>query len=168
LSAPDVDAFAEILNRIAPSIPQHDYAALYTLAHGSPGHAITLYQENGLKWYEGWITAMHPGASGDVRQKFADSAGQVKSPNGWASILHGWRMAIERITLHGHQAETTPIFRKEPELLAAIAERLTIRQCQQWAEAGNQLIWQTETFHLDKRQTLRLLIDPAQLDMMAA
>ena len=42
------------------------------------------------------------------------------------------------------------------------------RQRAEWLEQGNRLIRETETFHLDKRQSIRLLIDPAQLDMMAA
>jgi DNA polymerase III subunit delta' len=42
LSTPDDNAFAKILGQIAPSIETHEYAALYALAQGSPGHAITL------------------------------------------------------------------------------------------------------------------------------
>jgi DNA polymerase-3 subunit delta' len=168
LTAPDADAFAEILSTIAPQIESHEYAALYGLAHGSPGQAITLYQEQGLKWYEGWLNAMTPGASGDTRQKFADSASFVKSPAGWAAIIHGWRTALERISLYPHYDADRAIFRKEPELIASIAASMNPRQCAEWIEKGNRLIHETETFHLDKRQTLRLLIDPAQLDMMAA
>ncbi len=168
LTAPDSDSFAEILGTIAPQIETHEYAALYGLAHGSPGRAITLHQEQGLKWYEGWLTAMVPGASGETRQKFADSAAFVKSPNGWAAILHGWRTAMERISLYPHYDADRAIFRREPELLAAIAAQLDPRQRAEWVEKGNRLIRETETFHLDKRQTLRLLIDPQQLDMMAA
>ena len=168
LNTPDADAFAEILGTIAPTIETLEYAALYGLAHGSPGHAITLYQEQGLKYYEGWLSAMAPDASGETRQKFADSAAQVKSPGGWAAILHGWRTALTRISLYPHYDADRAIFRREPELLAAINAHMNPRECAQWVEKGNRLIHETETFHLDKRQTLRLLIDPAQLDMMAA
>ena len=168
MNAPDVDAFAEVLSTIAPTIESHEYTALYGLAHGSPGQAITLYQEQGLKWYESWLTAMAPDASGDIRQKFADSAAQVKSVNGWAAVLHGWRTALARISLYPHYDANTAIFRREPALLASIAATMNPRECAQWMEKGRRLIHETETFHLDKRQTLRLLIDPQQLDMMAA
>ena len=168
LASPDEDAFGKIVSAIAPSIESHEYTALYGLSRGSPGLAITLYQEQGLKWYEGWLIAMAPDASGDVRQKFADSASFVKSVGGWAAILHGWRTALERISMYPHYDADRAIFRREPELLAAICANLNPRQRAEWMEKGRRLIHETETFHLDKRQTLRLLIDPAQLDMMAA
>ncbi len=168
MNAPDADAFAEILNRIAPDIPGHEYAALYALSYGSPGHAITLFQEEGLKWYEGWLKAMQPGASHAERQKFADAVGYVKSPAGWAAIIHAWHVAMQRLTLFPHYDANAPILRREGELLAAIAAQVPPRARAAWVEKGNALIAQTETFHLDKRQTIRLLADPAQLEMVAA
>ncbi|MES2983565.1 MAG: DNA polymerase III subunit delta' [Pseudomonadota bacterium] len=167
LTAPDATAFADTLNQIAPSIASHDYAALYALSHGSPGHAITLYKEEGLGWYEGWLAAMQPGASAATRQKFCDSAGGLKSPQGWATVMHGWQMAMQRLSLYPHQ-DPTPIFRREAEMLAAVAGINTPSQLQAWVENGNRLIHQTETFNLDKRHSIRLLADPTQLDMLAA
>ena len=167
LSAPDEAAFAEILNHIAPSIEVHQHAALYALAGGSAGHAITLYAEDGLKWYEGWLKAMQPTATAEARQKFADSAVAVKSPAAWAAIIHAWRTAMHRISLHPH-APNGQILRREEELIAAIAERLSPAQRADWVEQGNQLIAQTETYNLDKRYTIRMLADAGQLDRLAA
>lgn len=168
LSAPDDAAFSQILGNIAPTIETHEYAALYALAHGSPGHAITLYAHEGSKWYEGWLNAMMPNASTEVRQRFADSTALVKAPATWATIMHGWRVAMARICMYPYHADAAPIFRREGEMIAAIAERLLPEQRHAWLAAGNQLITQTETFHLDKRQSIRLLISPEQLDMLAA
>ena len=168
LAAPNTQDFSEILSRIAPTIEQHDYAALYALSHGSPGHAITLYQENGVGWYEGWLNAMQPHAAPELRQKFSDSVGSQKSPASWDAVMHGWHMAMQRLTLHPHYASHQPIFSKEGALLAAIAEATPPALREQWMEAGRRLIHETETFHLDKRQTIRLLADPLHLDRLAA
>lgn len=169
LQPPGREAFAEILSRIAPAIASHDYTALYALAQGSPGHAITLYQEEGLKWYEGWLSAMQPDVSADIRQKFADSAAQVKAPGTAAVIMDCWRLAMQRLHLHPHlQVEESPIFRRESAMLASIADRISIPARAAWLAAGNRLIAETETFHLDRRMTIRLLCTPAQLDILAA
>ena len=168
LNTPDSAAFSQILGHIAPSIETHEYAALYVLAQGSPGHAITLYEEEGLKWYEGWLAAMMLGASAETRQKFADSVALTKAPATWAVIMHGWRLAMQRLSLHPHGNNDAPIFRREAEMLAAIAEHLNTEARAAWLEAGNTLIAQTETFHLDKRQSIRLLMSPVQLEMLSA
>ncbi|MFZ4541436.1 MAG: DNA polymerase III subunit delta' [Rickettsiales bacterium] len=168
LTAPDEQAFSEILSHIAPSIEIHEYAALYALSGGSPGYAITLFQEEGLKWYEGWLKAMHPAATAEARQKFADSASALKSPSGWAAIIHGWRTAMHRLSLYPNYASNQPILRKEDELLSAITESMRQPQRTAWLEQGTKLIRETETFNLDKRYTIRLLTTPAQLDMLAS
>lgn len=168
LHAPNAMQFSEILSELAPSIPQHDYTALYGLAYGSPGHAMTLYQENGLKWYEGWLNAMQPTATADARQRFADSAGAVKSPGGWDAIIHSWGVAMQRLSLYPHYDVAAPLLRREAELLQAIAAAVNPLQRTRWVEEGRRLIHQTETFNLDKRQTIRLLVDSAQLGMLVA
>lgn len=168
LNAPDSTAFSEILGQIAPHIETHEYAALYALAHGSPGHAITLHQHEGLKWAQGWLAAMMPDASAETRQKFADSAAAVKAPAAWAAIIYAWRVVMARICTHPYAPDTQPMFRREPEMIATIAASMPPEQRHAWLAAGNQLIAQTETFHLDKRQTIRLLLSPAQLELMAA
>lgn len=167
MAPPDARAFAAILDTIAPDIPNHDYAALGALSHGSPGHAITLFGEGAIGWYESWLSAMHPAAAPQARQKLADSAAAQKSPNGWDTVIHCWHTAIERLTLY-RQAPQTEIFRGEAAALAAIATSFGPHTCRRWAEEGARLIHQTETFNLDKRQTIRLLTDPVQLDVLAA
>lgn len=167
VSAPTQPQFGEILSKLAPTIAPHDYAALYALSYGSPGHAMTLTQENGLKWYEGWLNAMQPSASLEARQKFADSVGALKSPASWDAVMHCWQLAMQRLITHGH-GDTPPILRKEAELMAAIIAAHTPRSLECWREEGRGLIRETETFNLDKKQTIRLLVDPLQLGMLAA
>lgn len=167
LTAPSHGEFGDILNHIAPSIAQHDYAALYALSYGSPGHAITLHVHEGLRWYEGWLAAMQPSATPETRQKFAESVGAQKAPEAWATIVHAWHMALARITLHPHYANTQPIFAREAEQLEAIANATPPLLRRAWSERGNMLIHHTETFNLDKRHTVRLLADARQLDMLA-
>lgn len=167
LSAPTPAEFGEILNRLAPSIAPHEYAAFYALSHGSPGFAMTLAQENALKWYEGWLTAMQPGAGIEARQKFADSVGAMKSPAAWDAVIHCWNRAMQRLMLSPHGDSATPIFRREPELLAALAAHLNPQERGAWMEAGARLIHETETFNLDKRQTIRMLTDASAVLAMA-
>jgi DNA polymerase-3 subunit delta' len=168
LAAPDAAAFAEILHAIAPAIPHHDYAALYALSYGSPGHAITLFAEDGLDWYENWLAAMLPEAPPERRQQFADRANAQKSPTAWAALIHAWEVAMQRLTLHPHYATTQPIFPREAAMLDAIAAATPPALRRRWVEEGNRLIRATETFNLDKRHSIRLLTDPRQLDMLVA
>jgi DNA polymerase-3 subunit delta' len=166
LAAPTQTQFSQILSQLAPAIATHDHAALYALSHGSPGYAITLAQENALKWYEGWLGAMQPGAGVEVRQKFAESAAASKSPASWAAVIHCWRMIHERLATQEMRGRES-ITRQEEERLAALAALPhTLRQ--RWLEEGARLIRETETFNLDKKQTLRMLADPGQLDRLAA
>ncbi len=167
LNAPDRTAFGNILNHIAPSIPDYDYSALYALSHGAPGHAITLHQENAVACYEGWLTAMMPDASVATRQQFADAGAQRKSPEAWNTLMHCWQLAMQRLTLHPH-GDATPIFRREAEMLAAISASHSPLLLRTWMEKGNRLIHETETYNLDKRYSLRMLADPSELERMAA
>lgn len=168
LSAPDQVAFGNILASIAPQIESHDYAALYALSYGAPGHSITLHAENALVCYEGWLKAMQPDASPATRQQFADAAASRKSPDSWNTLLHCWQVAMQRISTHPHDALAPSVFRKEADMLAAITASVPPAIRRQWVERGNLLIAQTETFNLDKRYSIRALTDPAQLDMLAA
>jgi DNA polymerase-3 subunit delta' len=167
LAAPDVAAFGEVLSHVAPHIPNHEYAGLHALSHGSPGQAISLHAEDALQWYTGWLAAMQPDATPAKRQQFADSAGNQKSPASWAAVLHTWEFAMQRLGLHAFST-AAPIIAREEAQLAAILAATTPEMRTIWEERGRALIRQTDTFHLDKKQTIRLLSDPAQLDMMAA
>lgn len=166
IDAPTQAEFSEILNKLAPNIALHDHAALYALSQASPGYAMTLAQENALKWYEGWLNAMQPGAGVEARQKFAESAAASKSPKSWDAIIHSWNIMMQRLVTHGH-GTLAPITRSEAELLSTLAT-LPLRTRNQWLEEGRKLITQTETFNLDKKQSLRLLCAPEQLEMLAA
>lgn len=166
IDAPGQAEFGEILNRLAPSIAQHDYAALYALSHGSPGYAITLAQENALKFYDGWLNAMQPGAGVEAQQKFAETVGSNKSPASWDAAIHCWNTILQRMITTGHGVRA-PITRNEGEQLANLA-RHSPQQRNRWLEEGRKLIRETETFNLDKKQTIRLLCAPEQLDRLAA
>ncbi len=167
LEAPNLAQFGEILSRLAPSVAPHDHAALYGLSYGSPGFAMTLMQEDALKWYEGWLKAMQPGAGVEAQQKFAESAAAQKSPAAWDAIIHCWCVAMQRLTTHPHVA-ITPIFRQEEGLLTALAAATPAPARSRWLEEGARLIRETETFNLDKKQTLRLLCAPEMLERLAA
>jgi DNA polymerase-3 subunit delta' len=168
LAAPTQTQFSQILSQLAPGIVAHDHAALYALSHGSPGYAITLAQENALKWYEGWLGAMQPGAGVEVRQKFAESVGAQKSPATWDAVIHTWNIAMQRLTLYPHYDASKPILRREAEHLATLAAATSPRQRMGWMEEGTRLIRETETFNLDKRYTIRMLADAGQMERLAA
>lgn len=167
LQAPNRAEFGEILTRYAPHIGSDEYAALYNLAYGSPGLAMTLAQENALKWYEGWLTAMQPEAGVEARLRFAESAAAQKSPSAWDCLIHCWQLAMQRLTLHPLEAKPA-ILPSETRLLASLAAHYPPPARQRWIEEGRQLLWQTETFNLDKKQTIRLLADFNQMDRLAA
>lgn len=168
LSPPQPAVFRDILARVAPAVGYEDYGALYALSHGSPGHAITLHQHEGLKWYGLWLEAMLPNAAASARQKLIDSAGQLKAPAAWQSVIDAWHVAMQRVTMFPHLALEAPITREEPALLGAIAQPLSIEAREAWFAAGRELIAQTDMFHLDKRQSLRMLMRPEPLHVLAA
>lgn len=166
LRAPDAAAFAATLQQLAPNIPHDTHAALYALSYGSPGYAMTLHQVAGIDWYLRWLAAMQPNATHESRQSFADSAAQQKSAESWDAVLHGWRVAMHRLMLHPHAQPT--ISPREAELLAAIAAATPPSLRVEWREKGSALLQQTDTFNLDKRTSLRLLLDVRQLERFAA
>lgn len=159
---PTRDAFDTILATVAPQIALHDYAALHALAEGSPGLAITLAKHDGLAHYAGWLAALQPNAANGAQQEWADRAASIKSPEAWAMQLHAWRVAMQRIVLHPPPI-AAPIVARETMLIAAIAEANPFPLRQAWLASAQQLLALTETFHLDKRATLRLMLDPARL-----
>ena len=167
LAAPERAAFDQALQAVAPEIPSTDYAALHAFSGGSPGLAITLWAHDGLKTYQQWLAALQPGADFAVRQRFADAAAAQKSPDAWRCLMHGWQTAIARISLWPHRAGEA-IFYGEEEKLAAIAAVIPQALRERWLAKAAQLLAATETFHMDKRQTIAMLLDPAALDRSAA
>ena len=167
LTAPPRAAFDKALAAVAPHIDPSEYGALHALSNGSPGLAITLESHGGTKWFQQWLAALQPDASAITRQRFIDSVSAQKSPEAWRAILHGWNMAITRISLWPH-TPGTPIISGEAELVAAIAEPLDRLTRQQWAGKAYNLINATDIFNLDKRQSLAMLMQPGLLDRLAA
>jgi len=167
LAAPSRAAFDKALAAVAPTIDPSNYGALHALSNGSPGLAITLESHNGLKWYQQWLAALQPDASTITRQRFADSANAQKSPDAWRTLMHGWQVAISRVSLWPHKAGAT-IFHGEEELIAAIAEPLDRKLREEWAGKARNLIAATDIFNLDKRQSIAMLLQPGLLDRLAA
>ena len=166
LSAPDVAAFERTLETVTPMIERADYSALYALSFGSPGYAITLASHKGLEWYEAWLRAMQPSAAEALKIQFAEKAAALKHRDAFDMILHCWRTALYRASVPN--TEHFLIFHEEPVLLAAIRAQYPPAALDAWRSAASQLTSATETFHLEKKNTLRLLLDPTRLDTLAA
>jgi DNA polymerase-3 subunit delta' len=167
LSAPSRAAFDAALAAVAPAIDSSDYAALHALSNGSPGLAITLYAQDGIKLYQQWLGALQPDASPATRQRFADTGAAQKTPDAWRTLMHGWQTAISRISLWPHTLGS-PIIAGEGELIGAIAQNISNEERAQWAGRAARLIGATDTFNLDKRQSIAMLLEPGLLDRLAA
>lgn len=163
LEAPNRSDFERILQEVAPQIDLSDYPALYGLAYGSPGLAITLARHKGLDHYAGWLSAMQPTASAEERQRFADASAYAKSPDAWMSLMHGWNTAMHRLSLFPHYDRARPIHQREAAWLESITSAMPFARRQQWQESARMLVGATEIFNLDKRATVRLMLEPARL-----
>lgn len=163
LQAPDRKAFEEVLQTAAPMIDVTDYSALYALSYGSPGMAITLTKHDTVPLYAGWLKALAPTTGDDVRYSFADKAAAIKSPEGWAMLLHTWTTLMHRLSIYPNHDRTHPIVPREDEQLQAIADNVPFAVRQRWLASARQLVGVTDTFNLDKRYTVRLMLDPERL-----
>lgn len=162
LQAPDRQAFEQVLQTSAPQIEITDYPALYALSYGSPGLAITLTKHKGLQHYAGWLKALQPTSPESAREDFANAAAYIKSPEAWAMLLHAWNTLMHRVSLYPHH-DKHAIVPREDEQLQALAEAVPFASRQRWLAAARNLLAVTDTFNLDKKYTIRLLMDPARL-----
>lgn len=162
LNPPSRAAFEQTLQTIAPRIEITDYPALYALSYGSPGLAITLTKHHTVPLYAGWLKALQPTVSEDTRDKFISEAASVKSPEAWAMLLHTWGTLMHRLSLFPHE-DKHQITTREHEQLQAIADAVPFQTRQHWLASARQLITVTDTFNLDKRYTIRLMLDPDRL-----
>ncbi len=166
LDAPDMEAFEKVLETAAPHIERADYPALYTLSYGSPGFAVTLDAHKALDMYDAWLAALLPQASTESKSKLADKANLMKEAKVWDIFLHSWQVALHRLTIH--PLIGPPISAREAEYLDAIASAVPPELRQRWLLAGRKLITATDTFNLEKRATVRLLLEPQRLDNLMA
>lgn len=166
LIPPDHAAFEQVLATVAPHIERADYPPLYALAYGSPGFAITLAAHEALAIYELWLSALLPQATAASKQMLADKAAAAKTPQAWELFLHGWQTLLYRASLYPSLAAT--VSGREEECLKAITTALSPQLRQRWVTAGRALLAATDTFNLDKRSTIRLLLDPQRLDTLMA
>lgn len=156
-------AFDETLQTVAPDIELHDYAALYALSYGSPGLAITLNWHGALEKYASLLAAMQPHAAQADIQKFATAMATSKSPESWAMLLHAWETAMHRLSLYPNYDTSQAIVPREDALLGAIAAAVPFAVRQRWMASTRELIAMTDTFNLDKRASIRLMLDPARV-----
>ena len=166
LNPPDWDAFEKILATVAPSVDRADYSALYALSFGSPGYAITLHAHKGLELYEAWLRAMLPTATPQSRIGFAEKVAAMKNPLAFDLVLHGWRTALYRISLAA--SLNNSLFHDERDCLATLAAHYSAKQCHRWREVGEAMIAATDTFNLEKKTAIRLLLEPERLDSLMA
>lgn len=162
LTPPTREAFEHTLQTIAPHIEVTDYPALYALSYGSPGLAITLTKHRTVPLYAGWLKALQPTASDEAKNAFINEAASVKSPEAWAMLLHTWTTLMHRLSLFPHE-DKHPIATREHEQLQAIADAVPFDARQRWLASARQLVTVTDTFNLDKRYTIRLMLDPERL-----
>lgn len=162
LTPPTRDAFEHTLQTIAPHIEVTDYPALYALSYGSPGLAITLTKHRTVPLYAGWLKALQPTASDEAKNAFINEAASVKSPEAWAMLLHTWATLMHRLSLFPHE-DKHQIVTREHEQLQAIADAVPFDASQRWLASARQLVTVTDTFNLDKRYTIRLMLDPERL-----
>jgi DNA polymerase-3 subunit delta' len=163
ITAPSREAFEQVLTTVAPHIELHDYAALYGLSYGSPGLAITLEKHDGLGRYAAWLAALQPGAPAETVQGFITSAAAIKSPEGWAMLLHGFDTIMHRVSLYPLHDRDHPIVPREEALIAAIAEGTPFAVRQRWLADARNLVTLNDTYNLDKKYTIRLMLDPLRL-----
>lgn len=165
LTAPGMEAFEQTLSNVAPDIDRTDYASLYALAYGSPGLAVTLAAHDALAHYGHWTAAMRPGAE-EAKTKLLATASNLRQPEAWSMFIHCWRTALHRLSIYPQIGE--PVSAREQGDLAAIAAHVPLQLRLRWYEQGRQLMHMTDTFNLDKRNTVRLMLDPVRLDSLQA
>lgn len=162
LQPPSRQAFEQTLHTIAPSIDITDYPALYALSYGSPGLAITLTKHRTVPLYAGWLKALQPTASDEVKDHFISEAASVKSPEAWQMLLHTWMTVMHRLSVFPNE-DPNPIATREHEQLQAIADAVPFGARQRWLASARHLVELTDTFNLDKKYTIRLMLDPDRL-----
>ncbi len=162
LTPPSRQAYEQTLQTVAPSIDITDYPALYALSYGSPGLSITLTKHRTVPLYVGWLKALQPTTSEDARESFVSEASAIKSPEGWAMLLHTWEVAMHRLSLFPHH-DKNQIVPRESEQLQAIADAVPYPVRQRWLAAARHLISVTDTYNLDKHYTIRLMLDPERV-----
>lgn len=167
LRPPSPDAFAEILGLIAPQISPSQRQELYVLSHGAPGYAMHLAQHQAPALYREWLALLAAGDDAGAALAFAETHAGAKSAELWAALCHCWRLTIARARLVGIGGARPLLDAAEEEALRAIAALHTPPMLDRWLSDGEALLAQTDQFHLDKRQTLRMLAQPQLLHAIA-
>ncbi len=147
LDALDDDTMRALLARYLPEMPQDDRDRLVTLAEGSPGRALLMAAEEGLKiagLVDQVLTAL-PEVPPHLAHTIADSLG--RSDTGFATFMDLLTAAIAASVRESARGHADP----DQERLASL------RPLSDWGDIWTQLGQlrdETERFALDKRQAI--------------
>jgi DNA polymerase-3 subunit delta' len=156
LQVPSPEEFAAILRSSGAKVPAA-MAPLYMLAAGSPGRALQLKEHDASSVYKDFVLLLHA-ANG---QPLPPSLTQLTSPKNKA-LWHNFRYLLDILAYRVcvPSAVREEIFDGEHAALIALREQASGEQWFRWARAMRNLLNDTDTFHLDKHTSLRMLLHP--------
>lgn len=156
-----LDDFSKVLQEVVPEIPAGQLPQLFALSQGSPGQAIMLHRYKGAEIYQKLLEAIRPSASLQVRQKFAEFAHGIKDAAHWQLVIDLWRTLVFRMMLP--MAALTNPLTGELETLAQLQQEQTPESLGRFLDRVEQILRDTEIFHLERRQTALLMVSPKQV-----
>jgi hypothetical protein len=159
---PSLSEFMSILETVAPHLASDAYAALYTLARGAAGLAITLEQFQAVKHYEMLMNALASGGEGTEASRIISHFSASKQPALWDIWMHLWAFAMQRMQTPW-LPEYQEVFAGEQALWQQLHARYSLTTRLKWHQAARKLLADTEVFHLAKDHTLTLLLHPERL-----
>ena len=133
---------------------------LYALAAGSPGRAITLQSHDASGMYKDFVLLLQS-ASGQPLPPSLEQLSSAKQKATWQNFRYMLDVLVHRICVPS--AATGEIFEGERAALAALREQHSVDVWFGWSQAMRSLLGDTDTFHLDKKASLRMLLNPLRL-----
>lgn len=159
VTPPSLAQFGEIMQFTSPNIATRDVAALYALAQGSVGMALSLHEHKAHTLYHETVKALKQ-PSGKLPNAIEQCL-NAKSPLAWQTMRYVLELLAHRVLVP--TAIVQEIFEGEAKEFATIRSQHSQETWFMWQRAMVQLLQETTVFHLDKRATLRLVYDPARL-----
>ena len=159
LATPDTAAFSEIMRHngcVAPDVMN----SFYALSAGSPGRALALQAHDASAVYRDFVLLL----ASESEQPLPPSLEQLASAKQkavWDNFRYMLSALTHRITVPSAMMEE--VFEGERKALEALREHHDVALWFSWSEAVRHLLVETETFHLDKRATLRMMLNPQRL-----
>lgn len=155
------EGFAEVLQEVAPNIPEPKYQSLYALSRGCPGQAIGLNAHHAVETYGAILSALRPSGQLTDRQKFAEGAGNARSPAAWGMVVDMWQRIAERVWLPA--SHTPAVLEAEASIMDELRANFTIEQWCEYRDRVGNLLRETSVYNLEKRQSALLMVSPKQL-----